>query len=198
MKIKDDLLQVTSGVDHADGTKGEPEEQIVRRVLLTDADATLAGNTVGEIAASVVVDSTVKDFVTAIVQNCASCKHFDHKAWKSYLARAIDPTAPMHLREGLNELRAGLMMTMNASVHAEHEDEDGMNVEEALASMGFCHVLKEIVKDDVVVHPLSTCPAESRTATNPDGYFEPRDRSAEMAGERVYDSMMRRAQGKVP
>lgn len=198
MKIKQDLLRVTAGGVKADGTVGEPEEQTVQRVMLTDGEATTTdGKISGSMNTAVVVESQVSEFVRAVRSPCAGCKHFDNKSFLAFFEKADHPAAPIHVRESMNELRGILLQTYNAQVQSMHAGQDGdMDVEHAIRAMGYCRALTEIEKDYVVVHPLSTCPDGVVTPERPTGFFQPRDNEAERIGNKAYDAIMNRAAGK--
>lgn len=200
MKIKQDLLHITNQPVLDDGNKAEPEQQTASRVIITDADASAStGQALGQMNAQVVVSSTAGELARAMRGMCANCKFFDNPAFVSFLAKADHPGAPMHVRAGVNELRAALLQTYNAQLQSMHTGADGdMDVEHALKQLGFCRALTEMAKDDVVVHPLSSCPEETITESNPSGFFQARDRSSERAGDRAYDNVLKRAAGKEP
>lgn len=198
MKIKNDLLHITNQPTKDDGSAAEPEEQTVSRILMTDLDAAgSGGNALGSMKGSIVVASQVSEFANALRHPCANCKHFDNRAFEAFVEKADHPASPIHVRETINAMRAALLQTMNASVHAMHTGQDGdMDVEHALRALGFCRALGEAMNDHVVVHPLSSCPPEAISPDRPQGWFVARDRASEKAGDAAYDSIMARASGK--
>lgn len=198
MKIKDDLLHITSFPVKDDGTTAEPEEQTVSRVMTSTADAEMStGDAVGAIPMQVVAQSTVAEFAASVRSQCITCKHFDNPGFLALFRQADHPAAPIQMREAMNSLRAALLQTSNAEIQGAHPGVDGdMDVEHAIRSMGFCRALTELANDYVTVHPLSSCPDEVVTPNSPVGYFQPKDNAAEKAADIAFDAIMRRAQGK--
>lgn len=195
MKIKQDLMHITSQPVHDDGTKVEAEEQTVSRIITTDVDADVGGS----IAGSIVVSKNVAEFAQQARTTCHLCRHFDNEGFIAFLRKADSPAAPLHVREGVNVMRANLLQTQNANLGAMHAGMDGdMDVEHALGALGFCRALYEVSGDDVVVHPLSSCPPEVIDASRPVGLFSPKDRDSEQIGNAAYDALMHKAAGKVP
>lgn len=199
MKIKQDLLHITNTPTLDDGTPAEPEQQTASRVLLTDADAaTTTGKAVGAMNAQVIIESSAGEMARALRGMCSNCKHYDNAAFQRFLSQADHPASPMHVREGVNELRAALLQTYNAQLQTMHAGADGdMDVEHALKQLGFCRALGEIHKDDIIVHPLSSCPPETITDSTPSGLYQSKDRASERAGDKAYDNILKRAAGKV-
>lgn len=202
MKIKEDLLHITNAPETDDGNKAEPEQQTATRILVSESETTTSqGEPLpGGVPVQILVQSQAGVLANALRAQCGGCKHFDNAAFLTFARKADSPAAPLHLREGMNEVRGALLQTMNASVNAMHAGQDGdMDVEHALASLGFCHALTEINGgDDVIVHPLSCCPPEVKSDAQPLGLFSPRDRTSELAGQRAYDNIMNKAAGKIP
>jgi hypothetical protein len=199
MKIKQEFFHVTSEPKTDAGTPAEPEDQTVARILTTDADVNAGNLKAGPIAASVVLKVPVTQFTRAMRYNCMLCKHFDNKAFVTIFERADHPAAPIQLRTDMNKIRGALLTTENASLEEMHGGGDGdMDVEQAIRSLGLCHALEAAAEDYVIVHPLSMCPDEVITPSQPNGLFQPKDVESERIGEKVYDDIMRRAQGKVP
>lgn len=198
MKIINDLTHITNEERNLAGDLAQPEQQTVSRILVTDAEVSgTTSGVAGNIPAAVVATSTVAEFARATRAPCHLCAHFDNKAFLELFKRADDPLAPIHLRETMNSVRAALLQTSNAEVGDLSRGQDGdLDVEHAIRSLGFCRALGEKLSDYVVVHPLTTCPDEVITATEPDGLYKPRDNAHEREGVRAYDSIMRRAQGK--
>jgi len=195
VKIKQDVMHITSQPVHEDGTKVEAEEQTVSRILTTDVETNVGGG----IAGSIVVSKNVAEFAQLARSTCGLCRHFDNESFVSFLRKADSPAAPMHVREGVNSMRANLLQTQNASLNAMHSGMDGdMDVEHAIGTLGFCRALRDIAGDDVVVHPLSSCPPETIDASRPAGLFSPKDRDSERIGDAAYDALMNKAAGKLP
>lgn len=200
MKISSDLLHVTANPTLDDGkTAAEPEQQTVSRILNTVAEVESGAPAGTTLPAQIVAQSTVAQFAHALRQPCGNCKYFDNVAFNHFLAQADHPAAPIHMRETINSMRAALLQTQNVQVNAMHTGGDGdMDVEHGLRVLGFCRALGEHAGEPIVVHPVSSCPPEVINESQPDGFFSPKDNSAETAGDRAYDAIMRRAQGKAP
>lgn len=201
MKIRADLLRVSTNGMNADGSKAEPEQQVVQRVIRTEAPLTdrLTQKTVGSIPAEIVASSgTAQVMAQAVSSLCGSCRHFDNEEFVKTIAAADHPLANMEQRQAVNAIRAGLLQTQNAKLGEMHSGLDGdMDVEQAVKACGFCTALTEHYNEPIGVHPLSTCPAEVRTKESPLGFFQPKDRSAARIAGKNYDAVMNQAAGKL-
>lgn len=200
MKIRSDLLQVRSGGRHEDGTKAEAEEQPVARVLTTDAPVTMSTGaaTNQSMRTEIVAESTAGQMADALSHTCGQCKWFDNRGFQEAIRKSDHPAAPIDVRQTVNDIRAALLMTGNASMENRHTGVDGdTDVEAMMMACGFCKALTEHFKDDVIVYPLSACPAEVRDQSRPYGYFEPANRGAVKAGNAARDNILMRASGKV-
>lgn len=198
MRIRADLLRVRSLPYDDKGQPIEPEQQPAQRVFQTDSPAGLQGGPVqGTIPTEIIYETTAGHMAGAMRNPCFSCARFDRRAWRKLLERWNDPTAPMHLREYLNQFRAALLQTKNAKLYEKHESQEGdLDVEHALATLGVCHAFSEIRNDVAVVYPTSACPDDVCTATQPAGFYVPKDKQSERMGSQVFDRIMAMAQGK--
>lgn len=200
MKIRSDLLQVRSGGRHEDGTKAEAEEQPVARVLTTDAPVSMSTGkqTNQTMHTEIVAESTAGQLAEALAHTCGQCKWFDNRGFQEAIRKSDHPAAPIDVRQTVNDIRAALLMTGNASMESRHTGVDGdTDVEAMLMACGFCKALTHHFKDDVIVYPLSACPAEVRSPGSPHGYFEFASRGAVKGSNTVRDNILQRADGKV-
>jgi len=198
MKIKADLLRVKTGPYNHNGEKVEPEQQGVQRVIRTEFDANKKGEgKVGVIPGEIIYNTTAGEVARAMRSPCFSCVHFNRKAWAQLFTYWNNPDSPIDVRKQLNGLRASLLQTSNAEIVDKSMSQEGdMDVEHALSLMGVCEPLSEINRDPVIVHPLSHCPDEVISPTQPDGLYKPKSKDAEKMGSQVFDNVMRLAQGK--
>lgn len=186
MQIKRDTLMVGGLISDEHGDKVEPEQQpVVRAVDATIQVSGSSGGVLGEIGGRINQVQSAGVFAQDLRSKCIGCAHFDRRGFAELRKRM---TATMDGHRQLNELRASLLESGNATLTAAHESQDGdMDVEGALASMGLCRAFGDLVRDDVVVHPLANCP-ESQNL------FKPRDSAADKAGAAAYDHIMRLAE----
>ena len=199
MKINNDLLKIHSTAMDEDGRRLEPEAQPAARVISTEIGAAMqSGQKVGGIRAEIIADTSVADLSAGIRRMCFGCKHFDNAAWqRSY--KKLDRSTDMTKRQAINQIRAALLTTSNATLSDIHSDGEGdIDTESALAAMGKCQALSAQFDDDYIVHPLACCPDEVITAGSPQGFFEPRDRQMAKERNKAYDLLLRKAQGKTP
>lgn len=187
MEIKRDTLAVGGLIFDEHGSKVEPEQQPVVRTLEAQAAVDGTGGTqLGVIPGRIQSVQAAGVFAQDLRRKCVGCAHFDRRGFAA-LRKKMTATLDGHRQ--LNELRASLLESGNASVASLHETEDGdLDVEGALSMMGLCRAFGELVRDDVAVHPLANCP---------EGHdlFQPRDNAADKAGAAAYDHIMQLAQG---
>lgn len=203
------MLQIGTGMLAVDGTKLEPEQQPVRRVVTIDAPVDLrgTGQVVGSIPTEVVTENrTADDVARGFTHLCGNCKWFRNHEWVRDLRNADSPMAPLERRRAINEIRGALLTTRNADLASMHEGQDGdLDVEAALHQLGYCKALYDMFKNQnmsnedatVLVHPLSCCPTDVRKANPPGGFFTPKDGEARRVGSQNYDRILRKAEGKV-
>lgn len=204
MEIKKEYLRVSSGGTDDKGTKLEPEEQNVDRVMTVDANITSGGGmkNEGTMAINIVASSSVIDLATRSKGLCGNCKYFDNETWKRDLNRIQSPFGSIVAKKMLNELRMMLLQTGNANLK---EGPDGdIDLEGKLQEHGYCKALFAVYKErgetnedaTVLVIPESSCPAEFCNETQPLGWFRPASREAAKMGMRNYDKLLNTAQGK--
>lgn len=198
MKIKADLLRVRSVPVDDKGQKMEPEAQPAQRILKTDSEVTTRdGKKLGSIPTDIVYETSAGELAQAMRHPCFQCKHFDQKAWFKLFRSWTDPGAPKAMREQLNAIRAALLTTNNAKLADQHVSQEGdMDVEHALSQLGICRVLTEVHNDAIIVHPTGGCPPEICTPTQPDGFYEAKDKDADRLGSQTFDNVMKLATGK--
>src|SRR3990167_1588919 len=165
MKIKSELLSIRRYPVMPDGTPVEPEQQPAARIIESEANANLrSGETVGKIPVRFIFETTAGEAANQVRRLCRGCKHFKRKAWNRYVEENDSPLAPMEARQVMNEIRFALQNQQSEEIVNMHtvDTPDGpdFDVEHALHSLGFCSVLSEIAKDQIVQHPLSSCPPE--------------------------------------
>jgi hypothetical protein len=200
MKVKKEYFAFASGQRDASGQKLEPEQQTAAHVVQVSIPATgsLSGQHRGEVSGAIIVEQTAQEMALKVAGRCGHCKHFDHANCQNHLRAMDHPGATIEQRQQVNQMRAGLIETQNAALHDRHMGHDGeMDVEHALASLGYCRVLSEVMNEETVVHPLSFCPNEIRTPEMPMGYFQPKDQENARAGSAKYDEIMQRAAGRI-
>ncbi len=193
MKIRADLLKISSNGRNEDGSLAEPEQQQVQRVLTTEVPlGPQGGAAIGAVPAEIVTYSSAIAVAGALSRQCGNCKFFDQATFQQTIAAADHPLAPMENRRAVNEIRAGLLQSGNAGLTGEDVDP-----EQALKECGFCTALSEHYKEPVGVHEKSSCPADVITPSQPAGFFKPLSKkSARVAGSN-YDKVMNAAAGKL-
>ena len=200
MKIRADLLKISTNAMTSDGNKAEPEQQQVQRVIETTVPiGPQGGATIGAIPGQIVTQSVTAGQMAGTVSHlCGSCCFFDNEEFKKTIREADSPLAGMEQRRAVNDIRAGLLLTKNGQLGEMHSGLDGdMDVEQALQACGFCSALTEHYKEPIGTHPLSCCPGEVRTATAPYGFYQPKDRSSQRQNDKNYDAVMNTAAGKL-
>jgi hypothetical protein len=191
MEVKSELLRVGMQVDG--GTKAEPEEVGVQRVLLGNVPAGLhTGGAVGSIRGEIVAETTVGQLANQARHPCFTCLHFNNPAWMRLKSAWWQGT--MQQRQTLNEIRAHLVAQGCAAFHDRHTGQDGeLDVEHALNMLGVCEPLSEIKKDAIMVYPTNGCPDEVCSPTAPHGLYVPLNKDAERMGSQAFDSIMKLA-----
>ena len=186
MQIKRDTLAVGGLISDERGDKVEPEQQPVVRTV--DAGISVSGShgeQLGALSGRVQMVQPAGVFAQDLRRKCVGCIHFDRRGFAD-LRKRMAATLDGHRQ--LNELRASLLESGNATLADLHEGQDeDMDVESALSMMGLCRALGELARDDIAVHPLANCPEGQ-------DLFQPRDSAADKAGAAAYDHIMRLAQ----
>lgn len=209
MRIKREFLAIASEARAEDGTKLEPEEQPIQRVMETVATATRGGVAVGGLPVEIVAHTTAQEMSAAKGRQCYGCKHWRHEQWRRAIADADGPDAAHEDRQSINKVRAAILGSGNATItnHYEDREEGGPDVEKAMNAMGICGPLTENEratdpnfgpKEWVVTFPTACCPMSVVGPGQPYGFFEPRDSDAERGQAANYDAVMLRAAGKIP
>lgn len=215
MKIKTELLSIQRYPTMPDGTPVEPEQQPAARIIETEAQAKMrdGGPVIGALPARFIMETTAGEAAQKARSMCRSCKHFKRKAWIDYVKAADHPMSNMDHRRVINEVRFAIEAQQSDEVRAMHTitnpqtGEADFDTEHALRSMGFCAALGEIAKDEIVVHPLGSCPTEQKvgdkmvpiaTPERPTGLYEPKSLEAEREATKEYDRIMATAAGKLP
>lgn len=202
LRIKSDLLKVRN-LPHDDaGQKIDPEQQPARRVMTVEGGAPVdmsmdRGRQIGSIPAEIIAETTAGEVANTLRSRCFQCANFDTEAWKKLRLIWGNSSDPETFKK-LNGVRMALLATTNPEIARRSEGQDGdFDVEHAIAQLGICRPLSEINKDGVViVSPISTCPDNVCSPTNPRGLFEPKDKAHEKIGSAAYDQILNMAAGK--
>lgn len=200
MKIRRELMHVTTERRHIDGELYEPEEQTVTRVLDVNAPTGLSSGQAApsNLATQVVVEAPAHEVAEAMSHPCRNCRFFDRARFQLWLSKADHPMAPMPLRTAVNEIRAALLMSNNSTlIDSEIKDANqDTDVEATMKLLAVCGALTEHYRNTTTVHPLSTCPREVKTKDRPHGFFVSRHGGATLEGKAIYDDIMKTAAGK--
>jgi len=191
MKVKQDFLRVqTSPFNAETGERMEPEEKPTQRVIIAQETAVNQhGQALGNFNVAITADSSAGEIANKVRNMCFGCKHFNTHQWRKLQLKWEAGT--MEERQLLNNMRAGLLDTSNASINDMHTDQGGeMDIEAALGQMGVCESLTEIERDPIIVHPLGFCPPGLETL------YKAKDTEEEKRGSAAFDSIMRQAQGQ--
>jgi hypothetical protein len=210
MKIRGDLLKISSGALNVKGEKLEPEEQLVRREVTVDSQVNLGpglggGKKVGVIPTKIVTETTAGAQAQKGLFLCGNCKHFSNAEWRRDLKNADGPDAAIEKRRAVNQIRAALLQTQSPKIAERSMGKDNdFDVEHALHELGYCRALyaffKHMNKSNqeavTLVHPESSCPQDVKSETNPEGFFEYASEEAKQLAAKNYDKIMQMAQGK--
>lgn len=201
MKIRADKIRIRTVPFDDKGDKMEPEAQPVQRIFETESQVTSQDGTLkGATPTQVIYETTVGELATAMRSPCFSCKHFDAHAWQKILSVWNDPTSSLEQRAQLNQCRAALLQTGNAELQEAHtnplDKEQDMDVEHALSVLGICRPISEIMREPVIVYPTSSCPGEFCTPTQPNGFYDAKDKDADRLGSATYDNVLKTALGQ--
>lgn len=196
MNIKNDEIRISTINFNEKGDKLEPEEQAAARIITADSPMMhgqgLSGKVVGAIPTQIIADTTAGEMAQTLRHQCRSCKHFDHENWVKIL-RTKNLSEIRSDHEQLNNLRARLLQTQNASLTEMHTAVDGdIDIEHAMASLGLCRALTETLQDAVIVHPLGSCPDEVITVSSPHGLYQSKDEQAAKEAASLYDLILRK------
>lgn len=198
-KVEAETITIRSGGVHEDGTKAEPEEQVVENRIVTSATEVTKGGQALDAAfpVHIVTEATAGEVAKKLAAPCGKCKFWDNRWWMKQLKTA-DPLNPLN-NHTLNEIRAALIGCSSVDINLLHIGKDGdLDADHAMGSLGLCRALTELQKEEVLVHSSGSCPKEYCSPEIPHGLWEPRDRDAEKHQANVYDEVLHRAQGKTP
>lgn len=194
MKIRGELLKIQASPYDEKGEKLEPEELPAERILLTETriKGSIDQELHDPIRTSVNVQSTVGKFANGLRTMCAQCKHFDGEGWLK--RKAILERSGAEGTIFLNGMRSALIQQGLGPASGMHAtpDED-IDLEHAISFMGYCKALCEHLKDEILVHPMSGCPKEVCTPSQPNGFFENTNLDSQRIGDAAYDSVMNKA-----
>lgn len=196
MDVKGERIEVLPLTHDEAGNKIEPEQAPARRVLdVSDGIVVNGQKTEKELPISVSMELPAGQLAVGLSEPCASCKNFDAKAWKQY-RRTLESTAEGQ-RE-LNKMRWAIIGTGNAAIQARHAAPDGdTDVEHALAMLGVCHPLTDLLGDVTIVYPMATCPGRLPQIDGPiPKMYTPKTSDDARMRSKVFDSVMRAAQGR--
>ncbi|MFZ2152135.1 MAG: hypothetical protein WAV09_03445 [Minisyncoccia bacterium] len=210
MKIRSDMLKISSGALNIKGEKLEPEEQIARREVVMEAPVKLGngaagGRQVGVIPSKIVTEQSAGVQAVAMRSLCGNCVHFANEKWIKDLAAADAPDSPIEKRRAVNQIRAAILQTQSPAISDASTGQDNdLDIEHALRTLGYCKALyvflRNTGKNDqeavTLVHPSSTCPEDVRKELPPDGFFEFASPEAKKIANANYDRVMKMAQGK--
>lgn len=207
MHIKRDVFRIENSPVALDGSKVEPEAQVVQHIFEGSAPVQLRTNggevAVGSVPLEIVGHGTAQQVARSVSALCANCLYFKNEAWRAMLARNEGATATPAERHAINSIRQQILLNMPDA--DQHTGQDGdYDLEHALNSMGLCPALNEFYKTKgqkselYGVWPTAGCPAETCSADRPMGLFKPKNADAGKASAQNYDAVMQRAAGKIP
>lgn len=194
MKISNDVLKIGTSRVNINGDRIEPEAQGARRILSTQVDATNGlngGLKAGELPAEIEYRSTAGEFARDMRNACGNCKHFNNERFQKMRSYCDSPLASLDEKTLVTEI-VGKITEYN---NADHDPGSKRFVEEVLThDVAVCEALSDS-KDITFVMREGGCPDRVRSASQPQGFFKPKSRDHEKAGARVYDKVLRLAQG---
>jgi len=196
LNIKGERIEILPLTHDEAGNKIEPEQAPARRVLdVSDGILVNGKKTEKELPISVSMELPAGRLAVGLSEPCASCKHFDAKAWKEY-RRKLESTAEG--QKELNRMRYAIIGTGNAALQARHAGADGdLDVEHALSMLGICRPLTELLRDVTIVYPMATCPSALPQHPSPIAkMYTPKTSDDARMRSKVFDNIMHAAQGK--
>lgn len=135
--------------------------------------------------------TTAGELAESMVVRCKQCIHFDPEAWQK-VKRAAEASGQKEKLLELNVIRGMIEQSQNVKLREMHDlaGDGSLDLEHALNSIGICRALTEHDKEEVFVHPMSTCPAD-----RPFFFQLKRDLASRKSGASAYDWILKRAQG---
>lgn len=195
MKAITDTLKITHGQREEDGTKLEPEQQPVDRVITTVAPVTL-GNAPGEgtpVTMPFRVNVTTEmDAITAaqeLSRQCQFCRHWNQQEWYRDRIR-YEGTAEG--RKFLDEQRA---LAIEAATSEELSSLQRESADPLLDLNGKCEALSYALNDAIYTHPRAFCPSHGMEGEALPCYFKPLPEAARTV-EKIRDRVLNIAAGK--
>lgn len=189
MKNLGERIDIGHGARADDGTKLEPEEQPVRRVIATEAEAKHGDNVVGAIRTNITADMTAIEAAAILSQPCHLCMHWRPDEWPA--ARRRLESTPEGLAD-LNRMRAALLGSGSAGLA---NGDEGFDVEHALAHgrIGVCKALSDLFRDDMLTEREATCPSQGPNGETIPPLFVAKRGDARRASDSTRDSVLRTA-----
>jgi hypothetical protein len=198
-----DRMIVTHTPVDAKGDKVEAEQQVVIREMTSMMSVDVASRPgaedafrAGAIPMTVEAAMPAEQTANAMRSMCYTCKHFDTDRFKKL--KALWERGTPEQRRSLRNIEIALMTTGNSKLVEHTPDEDGqIDTDEAMSILGVCKALTVLHNDPVIVHPLSCCPEEVCDAQHLNGFHVPAGLAEERQGNKMFDDVMRKAQGKI-
>lgn len=166
----------------------EPEEQpTVREVgIEVGVKGSRDGKLLGTMGSQVEINKTAGQLASELRHLCTNCKHFDAvKAMAIFMAAEKTEEG----RQELKHLRVNLLQLSGANLVSAIPS----NPLDDFRGLGYCHAWSS-AGNDMIVHPLGNCPTESEGWED---RWAPKDLDAEKRGDKAYDGILKRAEGKI-
>jgi hypothetical protein len=185
------------------GAKPEPEEMPARRVLDVSAMAhSDKGEPLGIFKTFVTFEDRVETMAIGVRQQCHQCRYWNHNLWANNMYHDWQ-LHPLHRGE-VNMLRAEFLSARlrdDARTLVQDPNDNDIDVEEGVRSMGVCHAYTEVWRRNIKVapvltHPLASCPDKDMNGNPAANLFVDKDAQAGRMGAALYDGVMRLAQGR--
>lgn len=202
MKPISDVTTVHPEVTDQKGDRLDPEAKLVRREIGFEVDVALGhGPTGGKVIAKsdkgrITSDMTAIDAAKVYSQICSRCAFWDRAGWAATRKAWSDPSN----REGfvvLNKIRAELLDRGAADVEALTNGRELDDVEHALGDLAICRPLTDACHEITLTHAVGCCPSALEDGTPFEDTFRPaRGGAAARDVDAVYDSILRKAQGR--
>ncbi|HUI23292.1 MAG TPA: hypothetical protein VLY82_02750 [Nitrososphaerales archaeon] len=142
--------------------------------------------TIAERAFPVTSELTAGEVADLLRKRCSNCAHFRNDLW--IFTKRVWERAPIG-----NSRREGIQKMVSQYAHSMCDSVPSMNdlarAAWAMESWGICGALTERNRDLVVVHPDACCPEGIE-------YYQDRDRAAKREASAVFDTILRKAQGR--